>query len=357
MAKRYRDVIFTGHICRESEYDGSQYIDRPKLENPLISYYVIQRELGDKSKNLHYQGYIEFTSQISLKTLKTLIPNAHWEARKGTQKQAIDYCQSTEKKGARDINRLNKKGEIISPGPWELGTPKSPGTRTDVLKVRDIIAKGGSNHDLFLECPNALFKYSKGVAALRAARLPPPPAMREIKVSIFWGIPGSGKTYAAFQADPNLFVVNDDAKWWDGYDGQNTILFDEFKGDIPIINMNKYLDKYKLRLPIKGGFVDAYWTRVIICSNIDWLQWYPYEREIIKSAFYRRIHHIQHFEEQYRDDHDQQELSQSLTAETAKGGAATLAPPTGSTTLAPNVPESKPDSIDAELEQILKAYE
>ena len=34
--------------------------------------------------------------------------------------------------------------------------------------------------------------------------------------------------------DDTPYVVHPNAKWWDGYDGQDTILFDEFYGHIDL---------------------------------------------------------------------------------------------------------------------------
>lgn len=63
--------------------------------------------------------------------------------------------------------------------------------------------------------------------------------------------------------------------WFDGYQGQHTLILDDFSGDYCAFRyLLRLLDKYKLKVEIKGGFAWAVWTTVVITSNIHPVGWY-----------------------------------------------------------------------------------
>ena len=80
----------------------------------------------------------------------------------------------------------------------------------------------------------------------------------------------------------------------DGYNKQDTIIFDDFYGQIRMADMLRYLDGYPVQLPIKGGFVWAHWTHVWITSNSDPDTWYTSVPAETVAAFRRRITEIIH---------------------------------------------------------------
>lgn len=87
-----------------------------------MDYMVYQLEECPETKRLHNQGYIEFTKQLSFSMVKQLLPDIHFEARKGTQAQAIAYCTKEE-------SRVEE--------PIVFGVPHSvPGNRAQLSEVQ-----------------------------------------------------------------------------------------------------------------------------------------------------------------------------------------------------------------------------
>lgn len=74
--------------------------------------------------------------------------------------------------------------------------------------------------------------------------------------------------------------------WWDGYDGQTAILFDDFYGGVPYGSFLRYLDGYPVRLAVKGSFCHKAWTTVYITSNKPPECWY---KKGLTPALKRRI--------------------------------------------------------------------
>lgn len=58
---------------------------------PEDTTWVACEEVGD-SGTKHYQGYVRFKKNQRITSLKKLIPNAHWENRRGKHERAYDYC-------------------------------------------------------------------------------------------------------------------------------------------------------------------------------------------------------------------------------------------------------------------------
>lgn len=90
----------------------------------------------------------------------------------------------------------------------------------------------------------------------------------------------------------NVFRVTNYDHPFDGYSGQDVMLFDEFRSSLPLSNMLCYLDGYPLMLPCRYANRVACYTKVYIISNIPLEKQYPnVQLEELASfeAFKRRL--------------------------------------------------------------------
>ena len=117
-------------------------------ELPFLTYLCGQVELCPTTGSEHVQAYMEFSKAVYISKVRMDLPQSHLEARRGSQKQAIDYCQ---------------KEETFCRGRMTHGTPKAQGARTELAKVASCIEEGMSLRDIYLECPNEYMRYSKGI--------------------------------------------------------------------------------------------------------------------------------------------------------------------------------------------------
>lgn len=110
-------------------------------------------------------------------------------------------------------------------------------------------------------------------------------------ISIYWGDSGTGKTKKALSEEPDAYILtkphSNGCVWFDGYYDQKCIIFDEFYGWVPYDLLLRILDRYPLRLQIKGGDVQLQATKFIFTSNKEWREWYPNVDNL--SALERRI--------------------------------------------------------------------
>lgn len=300
-SQKARAACFTYFFNTEELEEGEIAFSTDSFNDPkgYVKYAIAQRECCPSTGRLHLQGYAEFRTTLTRGQVLSLLPGAHWSVRRGKAEQCIAYCKKSE---TRDQVRETKGGPE-GPGPWEFGTQSRQGHRSDLDVLAGLVRDGMPDHEIAQVAPGALLRYARNIDRLREACRPPPPIERPMRVTIIWGAPGTGKTHAAFEIDPELFrVPSDDGKWFDGYQGQKTILIDDFQGDWPAIRLRTICDKWQMNVAIKGAFATARWEHVVITSNTHPRTWYPLERPEHRAALMRRITRIIHPTKQYVRD-------------------------------------------------------
>lgn len=141
--------------------------------------------------------------------------------------------------------------------------------------------------------PTEWIKFHAGLIDLHSRVTPPPPATRDITVTILWGSSGTGKTHRIRTAYPGTCLIKDGRDPFASYNNQDTIFFDEFNYEKwTIQQMNLYLDKWPLELDCRYRNKNAYWTKVFICANSNPYNWWPLEHQALREAFWRRCTHI-----------------------------------------------------------------
>lgn len=245
-----------------------------------ITYNVYGREVGENGTP-HLQGYTEFKTGVRFSAIKKLLPNAHIAPRyrKSTALQASRYC----KKGIQshdEWTRLGVEGPNYGVGAIvvEYGKISMPqGYRSDIATATQMIDEGARMRDVALANPETFVKYHKGLQAYQAITLPK--RDQKPRVRVFHGSTGSGKTKAAFDifratGQPYYVWSPGQDKWFDGYEGETQVLFDEFRGQLPMGEMLGLLDRYEIRVPYKGGFVQFNGLDIIITSPCHPSEWY-----------------------------------------------------------------------------------
>lgn len=248
---------------------------------PQIRYAVFSEEISDTGTN-HLQGYVEFKRTQYLSFCKKVLAKAHWEIRRGTQAQAIEYC-----------SKITDNTFIA--GPFIYGSPTlGQGSRTDITQLKSDLDQRcdiryiASNHfSLFL-------RYNKGID--RYMSLQDWPERENVYVYYFYGPTGSGKSYAAHLLSPGSerFTKPPGDRWFDGYSSQKTIILDDYKSWLSYSMLLRVCDHYPLSLEVKGSTVQARYKRVIITSTILPEDLHPEVRD--KSEFTRRLYKFVYFE-------------------------------------------------------------
>lgn len=146
-----------------------------------------------------------------------------------------------------------------------------------------------------LEHPTSYIKYYRGIREYISEIRPQPARHFKTKVIVFVGPPGGGKSRsAADTAGPEAY---NKAKgpWWDGYEGQESVIIDDFYGDLPYGELLQILDRYPYRVQVKGGTRVFNSKFVYITSNRYANEWYTC-KNYTEEALYRRFNVYQYVE-------------------------------------------------------------
>lgn len=247
------------------------------LKIPNLKYYCVGYELCPTTKTPHLQGYIEFHEGKTFSTLCKQIPfPISWRACKGTQEQNITYCSKDKR-----FVEFGEKGE--------------QGKRTDLDDCRDMLTSGAQMIDVAEAHFGSFVRYHKGFEKFsyllnqRNAQ-----KWRNVTVWYIWGPPGCGKSRYCWDRSPDLFAVPDGNTgfWWTGYQNEDAILFDDFRGTVPLHTFLKWTDGHKLQVSVHGGQVYVNYTTVYITSNLPFEELYKNCDEVSRMALRRRIAHF-----------------------------------------------------------------
>lgn len=265
----------TINACRNYMFTTNNPVDADMpIWSAEIKRVVWQTEKGEEG-TLHLQGYVELLTRKRITTLKKTVSwlaRAHLEARRGTPKEAYDYC-------TKEDTRVD--------GPYYIGdwSPEQSSAKVSTLnEVAKIVMEGASIKDIITEYPAHYIRYNRGISALRSHAIQDTiPIHRDVYVAVIWGPhSGTGKTRISidlaqkiYGEDP-FFVdpSNGNSAWFNGYDNHKVIVLDDYRGWLRFTHLLRLLDGYKLRLDVKFGEAWSAWQLIIITSNISPDHWY-----------------------------------------------------------------------------------
>lgn len=219
-----------------------------------VRYIRYSLEVCPTTNKEHYQGFAIFKRTCRIPKAKLWIGGGngtHLEPRRGTREEANNYCD----KGGTNLFQW---GEF------------EPMTKEQLFRKPIGFIK--ENY------PEFYCRYHRGLEKLQQKG----DKWRQVEVIVLWGETGSGKTRQVMEQD-DVYKIDPPYQWWDGYEGESTLLIDDYKrGCINRGFLLNLLDGYRLRLETKGSHVWALWSKVYITTNSNPENW-------VDDALDRRI--------------------------------------------------------------------
>lgn len=226
---------------------------RPALDDRM-QYLVYQVEKCPTTGKLHLQMYVQYKNPTAFSSVQKDFPGAHIELAKGTPDDNRRYC-------TKDETRVD--------GPWELGEMKTQGKRNDLDAAVATLKEHGIKR-VAEDHPVVFVKFHKGLDALAKLSRPDPPALDgELDNYWIWGPPGIGKSKYARERFPGAYV-KEPTKWWDFYDDEETVIFDDVDPDVTAHQTRFWkviTDRYPLTVEVKCGSIKIRPRRIVVTSN------------------------------------------------------------------------------------------
>jgi len=259
----------------------------------MVSYFCMSKQIGNDDHRPHVQGYIQF---------KRHFPNT--EQMKVFWDQHGDVWHSPSKADAQTNVRYtqgkDKDDEDTSEVCWDW---KEHG-EADCNRIKE--KEAGDFFDTFQELGyQAVTKDNVGTAArihnvcrmAKTAHTFPVELKTKVfttRVVVLWGPSGSGKSHTARTQWPGAYKVphptsSNHVMWWPDYAAEETILFEEFHGQVRFNDMLEICDKWSMRLRLQGNeWGWRNWTTIVFTSTTHPDNWWG-EMCVRGAEFKRRL--------------------------------------------------------------------
>lgn len=238
----------------------------------LWTYHVVGHETGSSGTS-HFQGYIEMNKLYRLTGMAKLFPRAHLEPRKGTAQQAADYCK--------------KDGDF-----QEYGTISLP-KNTNQIKAQkrnwDEAFQAAKTGDFESIPKDMLTRYYHSYKRIKQDYQQAPPPLADVCGIWFVGPPRTGKSHTARERYPGYYDKPCN-KWFDGYQGEETIIIDDFDTNHLVLghHLKRWADKYAFPAEHKGTTVQIRPKRIVVTSNYS-IEEIFYADKTLQEALLRRF--------------------------------------------------------------------
>lgn len=258
---------------------------------PSCVYWCMADEVGEQGTP-HTHVYMAFQNAVMFSTVHQRFYGAHIEPAKGSHRENRDYIRKEGKW------QYDAKHETSVPGTFEESgelPPEENKRQKQSEAILTMLEDGASDAEILRTYPSSLnhmphIEEARQILYEEAYRN----VFRQLRIEYIWGKTGVGKTRGIMEefGYENVFRTTNYAHPFDGYAGQDVLLFDEFRSSLPIADMLKYLDGYPLMLPCRFRDRVACYTKVYVVSNIPMEKQYPniqIEEPETWNAFLRRF--------------------------------------------------------------------
>jgi hypothetical protein len=293
---RYRHWLLTINYKNQTVLTNQEMVELINKSNDVV-YYVFQLEKGKYKGTSHHQLFISYKNAKEHSTMINKFKGFHITKVKETPHKAAAYC---------------KKEEMRLSEPIEWGSLPQQGQRKDLEKIYDMIKDGASDAEIRETYPSQYMRLFRSFEKIRQdLKFEQFSAtFRKLEVTYVYGTPGANKTRHVFDkyGYGNVFRITDKKHPFDNYQGEDVIVFEEFRSSFTFDEILNYLDGYPLLLPARYNQKVACYTKVYLLTNLPFEKQYELKQQNdLESykAFCRRINYVDYF---FKTENDEKKV-------------------------------------------------
>lgn len=229
-----------------------------------VVYLIYGKEVGSKCGTPHLQGFVYYRNPRHETAVRKSI-RGHVEVANGTVDQNVAY--------------VSKDGDCTVYGEKPLSdVEKGRAAKRDWGTIV-AQAEAGKTEEFKSDHPDLYFRCLKTFKSHRKFNIDP----LEHGTRHLWlfGPTGTGKSYRARQHTPFYNkLIN---KWWDGYEGEDNVIIEEWSpdNDKTTQRLKLWADRYDFPAEVKGGYIRIRPRLIIVTSNYDMRQCFPRDEDYL----------------------------------------------------------------------------
>lgn len=247
-----------------------------EFNSKTMKYLCYGTEVCPTTGREHYQGFVYWKNPRYPGSVAKQYSTAFFPM-KGTIEQAVNYCK--------------KDGKFE-----EFGEMPKQGRRTDLEELAQKLVNGETTvDDITINEPIAYHQYGRTLEKIEDIVMRK--KFRTEMTSCEWlvGPTGVGKSHIAFKGfspETHYIYRPNDKGWWEGYKQQETVIINDFRGQIPYDELLQIIDKWAYYVPRRGREPMPFTSKkVIITSPLTPEEAYPRRMEKDDIAqLLRRVH-------------------------------------------------------------------
>ncbi|UYD39129.1 MAG: replication associated protein [Wigfec virus K19_593] len=232
--------------------------DEPIFTNKM-AYLAYTAEVCPTTNRHHWQAFLYSKEKMTegglAKHLKT-------DSSYGLDTK-VEFMDGSFESNAKYCSKMHE-GKLI-----EHGRKPSQGERMDLDRIKKTIINGKSVDDITMEDPYLHHKYGRTMEKIEDIVMRKRKRTEMTKGIWFWGSTGRGKSHRTFtpHMDEDFYLYKNDKGWWDGYNGQDLVIINEFRGSIPFAEMLELCDKWPYKVSRRGREPMPFTSKKIIVNS------------------------------------------------------------------------------------------
>lgn len=262
-----RNLVFTSFNLEPPIFDAS-----------TMKFLAYEPEICPTTGKQHWQGFVCWKNAKSGKASSTALTlpgqKGVWnEPMRGSLTQNVIYCSKELK--------LEK-----------FGKAPEQGARTDLIELRDRILDGLSVEEILIDNPVMYHQYGRTLEKIEEIRQRKIRRTEAPTCTWIYGKTDCGKSHDAFMetTEDNSYIYPYDNGWWDGYVGQEIVIFNDYRGEIPYNILLMLTDKWPNSVKRRGRAPMPFTSkRIIITSILSPIACYPQRESDSIDQLLRRL--------------------------------------------------------------------